>query len=96
MDEKIWETPTEFRPERFLTDSGEIDRHLTNKMAAFGFGKRRCAGEQFAIYNISLFTASLIQKCVFANIDGQKLQFKGINGLTIRPLPFKYLVTQRN
>lgn len=96
MDEDIWGNPSEFRPERFLTESNEINHNLTNKIAAFGYGKRRCAGEQFAKYQLFLFNVVLLQKCLFKNKDGQELHYIGKDGHTIRPLPYNFVVQQRN
>ena len=39
MDEDLWGDPENFRPERFLTSEGKLDRGLVENVTAFSLGK---------------------------------------------------------
>ncbi|PUZ60227.1 hypothetical protein GQ55_4G106800 [Panicum hallii var. hallii] len=43
MNEKDWDEPEEWEPERFL-DGGSFSSEKTHKTIAFGAGRRVCAG----------------------------------------------------
>lgn len=55
-----WHDPHAFRPERFL--EAQID---PNTFFPFGAGIRRCLGAAFAIREMTLVTARLLQRCTF-------------------------------
>uniref|UniRef100_J3NEJ1 Uncharacterized protein n=1 Tax=Oryza brachyantha TaxID=4533 RepID=J3NEJ1_ORYBR len=55
-DGDVWDTPEEFRPERFL-DAGAA----TAPMLPFGLGRRRCPGEGLAMRIVSVTLAALVQ-----------------------------------
>ncbi|KAI0056551.1 cytochrome P450 [Artomyces pyxidatus] len=58
-DPNVFPDPDEFKPERFLTHSGQLrdDPTLT---AVFGFGKRICPGRHLAEDTLSIVAASLL------------------------------------
>ena len=57
-DERFWDEPQTFRPERF---DGEIDRP-DFAYFPFGGGPRRCIGQQFAMVEAKLILARLAQQ----------------------------------
>lgn len=57
-DENVWPNPNEFSPERFLNASGELDREAPQ--AAFGFGRRGCAGLHMAQDSLWMTAVSLL------------------------------------
>jgi cytochrome P450 len=57
-DERFWEQPAQFRPERFAT---ERDRPQFAYFP-FGGGPRRCIGQQFAMVEAKLILASLAHR----------------------------------
>ncbi|CAG2108197.1 unnamed protein product [Medioppia subpectinata] len=66
-DEKYWDKPLEFKPDRFLDNEG---KQVTVKPAAFipfSIGKRKCIGEQLATTTLML---TLSMGCVFRNYKG--------------------------
>lgn len=65
MDEELWGDPHTFRPERFITTEGELDKGLVEQVAAFSLGRRRCAGEFLARTELFLFCSTILQKVRF-------------------------------
>ena len=59
-DEETWDSPAEFKPERFLDESGMFSPKL-DKSFPFGAGKRLCAGETFSRNSMFLVLAALVQ-----------------------------------
>ena len=63
-DPDLFPEPYVFKPERFLTDHGDIvspGDHPRNMMAAFGFGPRSCAGEALATSRLFLAISNLMR-----------------------------------
>ncbi|KAK8936183.1 Cytochrome P450 89A9 [Platanthera zijinensis] len=56
VDERVWEYPLKFFPERFLA-AGE-----NAKLMAFGGGRRMCAGLESAVFILSYFVAHLVRE----------------------------------
>ncbi|CAB3398702.1 unnamed protein product [Caenorhabditis bovis] len=54
-DEKVFENPGEFNPDRFITNEG-----LEKKLIPFGIGKRACLGESLARAELYLVLGNLI------------------------------------
>lgn len=54
-DPELWDEPTKFKPERFNKEREGF------KFIPFGIGKRSCPGNNFALRNITLALATLIQ-----------------------------------
>ncbi|XP_042513002.1 cytochrome P450 89A2-like [Macadamia integrifolia] len=83
-DPKVWEDPMEFRPERFLSDKGEVfditgSREI--KMMPFGAGRRICPGLGLALHHLEYFVANLVRDFKWTAVDGddvdlsEKLEF---------------------
>ncbi|XP_047396187.1 cytochrome P450 1A2 isoform X1 [Sciurus carolinensis] len=84
-DPKTWEDPSEFRPERFLTDNNRaINKTLSEKVMLFGLGKRKCIGEIPAKWEIFLFLTSLLQQLEFSVPPGTEVDLTPIYGLTMK------------
>ncbi|XP_055307164.1 probable cytochrome P450 304a1, partial [Sitodiplosis mosellana] len=60
VDEDTWDAPEQFKPERFLDESGIFSPKL-DKSLPFGAGKRVCAGETFARNSLFLIVSALVQ-----------------------------------
>ncbi|KAH9847889.1 CyP450 monooxygenase [Lenzites betulinus] len=59
-DPEVYESPDEFRPERFIRD-GKLDPTVQDPAAfAFGFGRRICAGRYFAFGTMFISIASIL------------------------------------
>ena len=61
-----WETPLAFRPQRWIDGSGEFSEDAPGQPRGawfpFGWGNRRCIGEQFAWTEATLVMATLAQR----------------------------------
>ncbi|XP_031812457.1 cytochrome P450 1A1 isoform X2 [Sarcophilus harrisii] len=83
-DPKIWGDPSEFRPERFLSADGTINKSLSEKVIMFGLGKRKCIGETIARWEVFLFLAILLHQMEFSVPSGVKVDLTPIYGLTMK------------
>ena len=59
-DNKHWDKPEEFRPERFL-ENGKYLTSRPNAFIPFGTGRRVCLGEKLAINDLFLVLVRLLQ-----------------------------------
>lgn len=59
-DPRWFPRPAEFRPERFLPDSGEVLH--SHAYAPFGAGPRACIGSRFAMVEAQLLLAAIAQR----------------------------------
>ncbi|XP_003784563.1 cytochrome P450 1A1 [Otolemur garnettii] len=83
-DQKLWGDPFEFRPTRFLTADGIINKALSEKVILFGLGKRKCIGETIARMEVFLFLAILLQQVEFSVLPGVKVDMTPIYGLSMK------------
>ncbi|XP_074088815.1 cytochrome P450 1A2-like [Macrotis lagotis] len=83
-DPKIWGDPSVFRPERFLSADGTINKVLSEKVILFGLGKRRCIGETIARWEVFLFLANLLHQMEFSVPSGVKVDMTPTYGLTMK------------
>ena len=63
-DEKLWDEPFQFRPERFLDADGQLvtaDHPNRRNVMPFGAGHRVCVGEVFSLSRLFLITARILQ-----------------------------------
>ncbi|XP_028780623.1 cytochrome P450 89A9-like [Neltuma alba] len=64
-DPNVWESPMEFKPERFLNsekngEAFDITGKKEIKMMPFGVGRRMCPGYNLAMLLLEYFVANLI------------------------------------
>lgn len=59
-DERLWDEPFEFRPSRFVDAAGVRERHRMAYLP-FGTGPRICIGSNFALQELVLVLASVLQ-----------------------------------
>ncbi|KAM5291737.1 cytochrome P450 1A1-like [Ctenodactylus gundi] len=83
-DPKLWGDPSVFRPERFLSPNGTLDKTLSEKVTVFGLGKRRCIGETIGRWEVFLFLAILLQQMEFSVSPGTKVDMTPIYGLVVK------------
>ncbi|XP_052057805.1 cytochrome P450 2B5-like [Mytilus californianus] len=96
-DEKYWENPTEFQPERFLTDDGKHIKHH-KAFHPFSLGSRTCIGKNVAEMELFLFTTTLIQRCRLQHATPyEPLDMEGVqSGITLLPKPYKVRIRDRS
>ncbi|GMS93067.1 hypothetical protein PENTCL1PPCAC_15242 [Pristionchus entomophagus] len=91
-DDPIFENPEEFRPERFLEEDGKtVNKKATERMIAFGMGKRQCVGEGLARTEIFLVLGSLLLNYRFIPIE--EIDMIPIFGLVLNTRPYKCIVS---
>lgn len=78
---RYWEAPDEFRPERMAADKKKA--FLPNQYLPFGSGPRMCIGHQFAITEMQIVLATIIQRYTFRRIDEGPVSL--IPSITLRP-----------
>ncbi|KAJ1389369.1 Cytochrome P450 [Sesbania bispinosa] len=96
-DPRIWEDPSVFRPERFLTSHHEVDIRGQNfELFPFGSGRRSCPGMSFALLVLHLTLAHLLHAFEFATPSNEPVDMTESPGLTIpKATPLKALLTPR-
>jgi cytochrome P450 len=86
-DPTIWERATSFVPERWLDADGRFDESAPGvprgAWIPFGFGNRRCIGEQFAWTEAMLVLATLASRWRPALVPGSVVATQA--GVTLRP-----------
>ncbi|XP_011495186.1 PREDICTED: probable cytochrome P450 303a1 [Ceratosolen solmsi marchali] len=91
---EFWGDPEEFRPERFIDESGKIV--MSEQYLPFSFGKHRCLGEVLAKSNMFMIMAALLQNFTFAPVPGEEPpRNEYTDGVTASPKPFRVLMTKR-
>lgn len=82
-DERYWEQPDDFRPERFAPElRNEINRY---QYMPFGAGPRTCIGNHFAMMEMQVILATLVRDFDFELPAGIELQPQA--QITLRPEP---------
>lgn len=94
MNEKYFERPTEFLPERWNRDRplGQIHPYSS---IPFSFGKRMCIGKRIAMQEMSAFIIRLLQQYT-VTLD-QNVQLEVKSDLLLKPafeLPFQFVRRQ--
>lgn len=95
-DEALWCDPDTFRPERFLTEDGQLDRIKVEQVTPFGLGLRRCVGEFLARMELFLFFTTMMQRVKFYKPPGAPDYTLEANfGLARDPKPFSVCADRR-
>ncbi|KAH7664292.1 Cytochrome P450 E-class group I protein [Dioscorea alata] len=74
-DDKVWEKPMEFRPERFLSQGVDVTGSREIKMMPFGVGRRICPGWGLAVLHLEYFVANLIKEFEWKEVEGEEVDF---------------------
>ncbi len=95
-DERFWDAPNEFRPERFLPEAdGSPSKNLENPaFIPFGVGRRACPGQGLAMTILWIQTVRLFRKFRFEAPPGG-LKGETECGLTMMPKPYSVNVHRR-
>ncbi len=79
--EKYYENPEAFDPERFTPE--RVKARPKNAYLPFGAGPRMCIGNHFAMMEMQLILASLIQKFDFDLVPNQNVEMSAL--ITLKP-----------
>ncbi|KAF0928774.1 hypothetical protein E2562_010653 [Oryza meyeriana var. granulata] len=78
-DEKEWEKPMEFMPERFLAGGDGEGVDVTGsreiRMMPFGVGRRICAGLGIAMLHLEYFVANMVSEFEWQEVAGDEVDF---------------------
>ncbi|KAK6489947.1 cytochrome P450 1B1-like [Huso huso] len=94
-DAQKWHNPEVFDPTRFVSETGDLNKDLTNSVLIFSAGKRRCIGEELSKMQLFLYTAILAHQCNFIANPDEPSTLDSCYGLTLKPTPFSIAVTHR-
>ncbi|XP_022861394.1 cytochrome P450 82C4-like [Olea europaea var. sylvestris] len=96
-DPTVWNNPSDFKPERFLTSHIDVDvKGQQFELIPFGSGRRSCPGASFALQVLHLTLARLLQAFDFATPMNQPVDMKESPGLTIpKATPLEVLLSPR-
>lgn len=96
-DERFWESPGEFTPERFLPRSDRLASAGMSNPAymPFGIGIRNCAGDRFAIGAIWLYVVRILHTFLLEPPAGVPLPEEEVFGLFVSPQPHALKATRR-
>ncbi|KAH6926449.1 hypothetical protein HPB50_018709 [Hyalomma asiaticum] len=61
-DPTLWEEPSTFRPERYLSEDGKMMKLKPEYLIPFSLGRRNCVGETFVTMEVFLMVTFLLQK----------------------------------
>ncbi|XP_038683655.1 cytochrome P450 71A9-like [Tripterygium wilfordii] len=96
MDPKSWESPNEFRPERFMGSSVDF-RGQHFELIPFGVGRRICPGMNFAVQLIELALANLLYRFDWflpKNMTKEDLDLEEESGITMhKKIPLHLIAT---
>ncbi len=96
-DPRLWESPHEYLPERFLPlEDGSASPALSgNAFIPFGTGHRRCPGRRFAETTVWLHVTRMLHRLQFETHHGGPLPEDEVFGLAISPQPYPLKVGRR-
>lgn len=86
-DEKTWDDPMEFKPERFLNggegEGVDITGSREIKMMPFGVGRRICPGLALAMLHLEFFVANLVREFEWKCVEGDEVDLSEIPEFTV-------------
>ncbi len=91
-DQKYWQDPEKFEPERFLHEDGHFVIPNSSYLP-FSLGKRVCLGESLAKREMFLLLCYLLKTFKFDKIE--QFDFSGKFGATLTPKPYRVRITKR-
>ncbi|XP_030016755.1 vitamin D 25-hydroxylase [Sphaeramia orbicularis] len=93
FDEKYWNDPSVFSPQRFLDSNGNFVRR--EAFLPFSLGRRQCLGEQLARMEMFLFFTTLLQRFHLQFPPGTVPTVTPKLGMTLQPKPYSICAVRR-
>ncbi|KAJ0056632.1 hypothetical protein NL108_010586 [Boleophthalmus pectinirostris] len=93
FDEKYWQEPGVFSPQRFLDNNGNFVRR--EAFLPFSLGRRQCLGEQLARMEMFLFFTTLLQRFHLQFPPGTVPSVTPKLGMTLQPKPYSICAVRR-
>ncbi|KAK6166912.1 hypothetical protein SNE40_023513 [Patella caerulea] len=94
LDSRYWKEPLQFKPERFMDDSGEVPKPPAT-LIPFSIGPRICAGESLARMELFLFFTNILQRFSVSTSGSEKPSTDGVCGVSMSPPEYTVLATPR-
>lgn len=88
-DEREWEDPATFKPERWLEKDGSLIPGNKRSYLPFGAGRRVCIGEALAKVEIFLFLANLLYRYEVTKAPEGLPDLEGLLSITYSPKPYR-------
>ncbi|XP_050415836.1 cytochrome P450 2D3 [Patella vulgata] len=95
LHSRYWKEPLQFKPERFLDDTGTISKQTAATLIPFSIGPRICVGESLARMEIFLFFTNLLQRFSFSTSGSEKPSTDGICGVSMSTPEYTLTATPR-
>ncbi|KAH8274778.1 hypothetical protein KR026_003152, partial [Drosophila bipectinata] len=87
MDPVAFPDPEQFRPDRFLDETGAYV--APPQFVPFQTGKRMCPGDELARMMLTLFAGRILRRFHLELADGCEVDMNGESGITLTPEPYK-------
>lgn len=95
-DEREWDEPNTFKPERFLDSDGNYVHGMNISFLPFGAGRRVCVGEAMAKLELFVFISHILYRYEIRAAEAEaKPEVEGTLGVVLRPKPYKIQLVQR-
>ncbi|KAK8637516.1 hypothetical protein V6N13_064935 [Hibiscus sabdariffa] len=96
-DPRVWENPTEFQPQRFMTTHKNVDVRGQNfELIPFSSGRRMCPGVSFALQILQLTLANLLHWFEFKTPSGGAVDMQEASGISSgKATPLEVHITPR-
>ncbi|KAJ8632610.1 hypothetical protein MRB53_025946 [Persea americana] len=97
-EEKVWEDPMAFRPERFSEGGENVDITGSKeiKMMPFGAGRRICPALNLAMLHLQYFVANLVRAFEWKPVEGEEVDLsEKLEFTTVMKKPLRAKITQR-
>uniref|UniRef100_A0A0E0IV08 EF-hand domain-containing protein n=1 Tax=Oryza nivara TaxID=4536 RepID=A0A0E0IV08_ORYNI len=99
-DEREWENPMQFMPERFLPGGDGEGVDVTGskgiRMMPFGVGRRICAGLNTAMLHLEYFVANMVWEFEWREIAGEEVDFaEKLEFTTVMAKPLRAQLVRR-
>ncbi|OMO62921.1 Cytochrome P450 [Corchorus olitorius] len=102
LDEKVWEDPLSFKPERFFRvdnkdgEGFDISGSKEIKMMPFGAGRRICPGYALAMLHLEYFVANLVWNFEWKAVNGDDVNMEEKHEFSVRmKYPLQALIFPR-